>query len=291
MRVSAACVAGITAVACCCRWVCGVTVLCCSSVCAHALISARTSPLTHASPRAWLPAAGGLSLQEVQLAGPLAFGGLCLISISLFVYPRLQRLWGTLPLTRRGLLLAVAVSLVIPCARFAAAAPAAVGAAAAAAPGRAGAASAGAAEGGGGGIGLWPWVILYVAMLFKSAAGCAAFTGAMVMVNALASPEQLGAVNGVGQSLAALARGIGPAMGGLLWGVAVHIARPGAQLLPYGAVACCALLCWLIFVHVRPLEGEEVDSGSSGTGGGSTGSTGSGSRRYKRLHSSNAAAE
>jgi hypothetical protein len=34
--------------------------------------------------------AGALSLPEVQLAGPLAFGGLCLMAFSLLAFPRLQ---------------------------------------------------------------------------------------------------------------------------------------------------------------------------------------------------------
>ena len=40
------------------------------------------------------------------------------------------------------------------------------------------------------------------------------------MVNHRVTDEYLGAVNGLGQSLGALARSLGPAVGGLLWSVA-----------------------------------------------------------------------
>jgi hypothetical protein len=98
----------------------------------------------------------------VQLAGPLSFGGGSLILVSLCAFPAAQRAWGTLAVTRRGLLLPVAVALLIPCTRFAVASstsaqqPATIGALA--------------------------WQLLYAAMLLKAVAGCFAFTGTMIIV-------------------------------------------------------------------------------------------------------------
>ena len=39
----------------------------------------------------------------------------------------------------------------------------------------------------------------------------------MIMINNSVESEHLGKVNGLGQSVAALARAVGPAIGGILW--------------------------------------------------------------------------
>ena len=118
-----------------------------------------------------------------------------------------------------------------------------------------------------GDIGWVAWLLLYCAMMLKSFAGCFAFTGTMITVNTSVHPQQLGAVNGVGQSLASLARGVGPAMGGLLWGITVdlqgHVA--GAQLLPFACVAGTAVVALLIYAFVQPTEAEEIGLPGTGT--------------------------
>lgn len=45
----------------------------------------------------------------------------------------------------------------------------------------------------------------------------------MIMINNSVFDESLGKVNGLGQSMAALARTIGPALGGLLWSISVEV--------------------------------------------------------------------
>jgi hypothetical protein len=117
-------------------------------------------------------------------------------------------------------------------------------------------------------IGWASWAVLYSAMLAKNAAACAAFTGAIVMVNALCNPKQLGAVNGVGQTLASLARGVGPAAAGVLWGATVEGVRvPGAQMVPYLMVAITAIVGLVIYCCLEPFGGVEVvrDEGRPGT--------------------------
>eukprot|EP00775_Hariotina_reticulata_P003088 gene3088-3367_t len=82
------------------------------------------------------------------------------------------------------------------------------------------------------------------------------------MVNALSKPEQLGAVNGVGQTLASLARGLGPAVAGVLWGATVEgLKVQGAQMVPYLMVALTAILGLVIYCCLRPFEGVEVVEG------------------------------
>ena len=45
----------------------------------------------------------------------------------------------------------------------------------------------------------------------------------MIMINNSVFDEALGAVNGLGQSMASLARAIGPAFGGLLWSISEKV--------------------------------------------------------------------
>jgi hypothetical protein len=92
--------------------------------------------------------------------------------------------------------------------------------------------------------------LLYLALCFKALGQCSAFTGAIIMVNAAPALGQLGAVNGVGQTLASLVRGIGPAVGGVLWGAFLQVPRPGSPFLTYLAVAATALAADLVYRRV-----------------------------------------
>jgi hypothetical protein len=47
----------------------------------------------------------------------------------------------------------------------------------------------------------------------QSMAGCLAFTASMIQVNHSVLEDDLGKVNGLGQTLASLSRGVGPALG------------------------------------------------------------------------------
>jgi len=67
---------------------------------------------------------------------------------------------------------------------------------------------------------LWPLMILINTL--KNLFSCFMFTSSIIMVNHSVTDEYLGAVNGLGQSLGALARSLGPAVGGLLWSVATR---------------------------------------------------------------------
>ena len=67
---------------------------------------------------------------------------------------------------------------------------------------------------------LWP--LLLLVNICKNICACLCFTAVMIQVNHSAEEEYLGSVNGLGQSLAALARAIGPAFGGLLWSLSIQ---------------------------------------------------------------------
>jgi hypothetical protein len=122
-------------------------------------------------------------------------------------------------------------------------------------------------------IGTWAWLLFYLTMLLKAVSGCSAFTSSMILVNALPPPQHLGQVNGVGQSLASLARGLGPGLGGVLWGASVKLGTPGVALLPYGLVAGTALGGWMIYCFVHTPEGTEVLSGGETDGSAAVGSS------------------
>lgn len=94
--------------------------------------------------------------------------------------------------------------------------------------------------------------LLYLTMLIKAVSQSAAFTAAIIMVNAApSSPGQLAVVNGVGQTLASFVRGVGPAMGGVLWAVSLGLQSSGQQFLSYGIVASSALGALIVYYVVR----------------------------------------
>jgi MFS family permease len=66
------------------------------------------------------------------------------------------------------------------------------------------------------------WTILPFTNVLKSVFSCIAFGAVMIQVNHCVYDEYLGAVNGLGQSMAALARAIGPALGGAMWSVSTQ---------------------------------------------------------------------
>ncbi|KAJ3208742.1 hypothetical protein HK099_008651 [Clydaea vesicula] len=61
------------------------------------------------------------------------------------------------------------------------------------------------------------WPLLILNMSCRHFCNVMCFTTVMIMINNSSTREQLGFVNGVGQTTAALVRAIGPAFGGILW--------------------------------------------------------------------------
>jgi hypothetical protein len=146
----------------------------------------------------------------------------------LLLLPAPQAKLGTLPLARLGLALAALVCIAVPLPSLLAAR----------------------------GISTGAQVLLYLALALKAPAQCSAFTGAIIMVNAAPAAEQLGAVNGVGQSLASLVRGAGPALGGALWAACLRAPVPGHQFLTFAVVACVAVAAEAVYrrVHLPHLK-------------------------------------
>ena len=79
-----------------------------------------------------------------------------------------------------------------------------------------------------------------------------AFTACLILVNAAAPKDALGAVNGAGQALASAVRALGPALGGLSWAWSLQLepALPAwlpHQYLPFAVAAAMMLGTDLVY--------------------------------------------
>jgi hypothetical protein len=92
------------------------------------------------------------------------------------------------------------------------------------------------------------WTILPTINVLKSVFTCFAFSAVMIQVNHSVHDEYLGAVNGLGQSLAALARAIGPALGGAMWSISTKHHFVWLNFI----VICCSFLVCLYLNQLLP---------------------------------------
>ncbi|KAI3429316.1 hypothetical protein D9Q98_005411 [Chlorella vulgaris] len=162
---------------------------------------------------------GGLGFAPSQLAPSLSFGGVVLCCWALKGFPWLIRRMGVLRTLRLGLWQSAPVALLVPCASLFA------------------------------GLLLPSQAVMFLAMGLKAITATNAFTGSLILVNAAAPKQSLGAVNGAGQSLASLVRALGPALGGLSWGWSSLLVGQDwwphwvpHQYLPFVAAALVALV-------------------------------------------------
>ena len=73
----------------------------------------------------------------------------------------------------------------------------------------------------------------------------------MVLVNTAGPKSELGAINALGQMIAAFVRALGPFLGGILWGASLHVPTPGHEYLCFSLVACLFLSMQLVYASVR----------------------------------------
>jgi glycerol uptake facilitator-like aquaporin len=105
--------------------------------------------------------------------------------------------------------------------------------------------------------------LMFVAMGLKAITATNAFTACLILVNAAAPRHALGAVNGAGQSLASLVRALGPALGGLSWGLSSSLSAQHwwpawlpHQFVPFAGATAVALLTDVVYWGLRlPEEG------------------------------------
>lgn len=65
------------------------------------------------------------------------------------------------------------------------------------------------------------WSLLIATAVIRGCFAQMHFTAIMIQVNDSVADKNLGAINGLGQSIGALARAVGPALGGILWSISV----------------------------------------------------------------------
>ena len=178
-------------------------------------------------------AADGLNMSPRGLSAPLAFGGAVVLSFTLLCYPLLVRRAGLRASTRGGFVATSVSTLIVPVASLAAS------------------------------VGQRNF-ILYVGIATRGIAAVICFTGSMILVNKAAPGGQLGEVNGMGQCLAALVRGLGPAIAGVEWAASLK-GPAGAQFAPFMSIAAMALLGTVLYGRVdfdrassRPSSGDEA---------------------------------
>ena len=122
-----------------------------------------------------------------------------------------------------------------------------------------------------------PWMVIILGL--KSIAATNAFTPAITLVNTESPKEELGAVNGVGQTAAAFVRGLGPALAGVMWALSIKLFEwmggsgsgsgdgstsvrvAGHQFLPFVVVAVIAWATVPIYTRLKYQPLEMVDDG------------------------------
>jgi hypothetical protein len=96
------------------------------------------------------------------------------------------------------------------------------------------------------------FLLLVGITVLKNICACISFTATMVFCQNVARNEDLGKVNGLGQSVAALARAFGPALGGAIWSLSL---KSGFLFGNYILMASCLLMCiWLISMSPPSLD-------------------------------------
>jgi len=176
-------------------------------------------------------ARGGLGLTEAEIGQCLVIQGVCLVTFQLFVFHRLVAAAGEQLLFR-----VAATAMVVLYAAF----PLLLAAATAAGP-----------------ASLWPVVTLV--MLVKTSGLGACFSLTFVFINAAARGHSLGAVNGIGQSVASAMRALGPTIGGAVFSASLRL---GPVWLHTGIVSIMmALLMIVTLVNVSTLPAWITESG------------------------------
>ena len=166
-------------------------------------------------------------MREHDFSLPLTFGGVVLMVFSLFFYPRMQKRWGQIMCCRMGLTGGVLAALLVPAATLVA------------------------------GSRVREQAVLFVAMGVQAISKIMSLASSTILINLaalkLAGPSQIGAVNGASQTVAAVARAIGPALGGMLYATFASSDLFAAVWWPFVACATGMLLTSILYaVCVRP---------------------------------------
>ena len=167
------------------------------------------------------PREGGLAMSTSDFAWPLSFGGLTLMLFSVFVYPKVQKKYGLLNCCRAGLLISVFTTFVVPTAHI---------------------------------FVSHAWVVqafMFLALAMRSISKIMSLSSSTIVVNSVAPMEQIGSVNGAGQTFNALARSVGPLIAGVLWGQFAGSHIVGKQYLPFLIGTVALLIPLLLYMRIE----------------------------------------
>ena len=83
------------------------------------------------------------------------------------------------------------------------------------------------------------WILFSLTMVLRSLCALLCFTSVFIMISNSAPPSAMGTVNGIGQSMSSLARGLGPpSMGAILaWGLGNGLPTPMNFHFPFVVMA------------------------------------------------------
>eukprot|EP00884_Botryococcus_braunii_P022703 jgi/Botrbrau1/9116/Bobra.0305s0020.1 len=159
---------------------------------------------------------GGLDLTAAQLSAPLSTAGVFLMAWALVGYPRMQAYLGPTGMIKFGLLFTAPMSLAIPASSLFASQE------------------------------LAAKVALTVALCLKNVGQNNSFSSSSILVNLMAPPQQVGAINGASQTLASFVRAVGPALGGYVWAFSLSWGI-GHQFFPFAMASFVAVLGSLLY--------------------------------------------
>ncbi|RKP36489.1 major facilitator superfamily domain-containing protein, partial [Dimargaris cristalligena] len=125
------------------------------------------------------PELGGVGLSTQAIGFTLSISGLSVLFIQIVIYPKVQRVWGSLLCFRYGTLLYAGLALPIRTVT---------------------------------------WIALIAALIARVCGSTFGFTSVNMLINnSVPNREALGTVNGFAQSVGSLARAIGPMLAGAAW--------------------------------------------------------------------------
>lgn len=96
---------------------------------------------------------------------------------------------------------------------------------------------------------LMKWGLLIMAGITRNCFGAMHYNAVMIQVNDQVCDKNLGIVNGMGQSIAALSRAIGPALGGVLWSFSIE---EEMIFLNFVGAVCLLIICQILNCQLPP---------------------------------------
>lgn len=165
---------------------------------------------------------GGLGQSESQIGIQLAICGAALIIFQTTCYGPMAKRWGIVKLYTWAAWIQIPVFVLWPLSNYVAAANLGAGV---------------------------EWTLLAIYQIARSILSAITFTAICIAIANAGAPQHTGTINGASQSLAALARALGPITGGALWSWSVSIGGAGSNFILHGIIGIIGVISCVTFVH------------------------------------------